>query len=50
VPAVPLPLHPVANINDPAHAALRRMELDVVFVIGWSQILHWRRSAPPGSG
>lgn len=36
-----LPLHPVANINDPAaRELLRRMELDVVFVIGWSQILH----------
>ena len=36
-----LPLHPVANINDPAaRELLRRLELDVVFVIGWSQILH----------
>src|SRR6267142_2116329 len=36
-----LPLHPVANINAPAaRELLRRMELDVVFVIGWSQILH----------
>jgi len=36
-----LPLHPVTNINDPAaRELLRGMALDVVFVIGWSQILH----------
>jgi len=35
-----LPLHEVANINDAASLALlRELALDVVIVIGWSQIL-----------
>jgi methionyl-tRNA formyltransferase len=35
-----VPIHEIGNINDDdALAILRRMELDVVFVIGWSQIL-----------
>lgn len=36
-----LPLHTVANINDPAaRELLQGLALDIVFVIGWSQILH----------
>jgi methionyl-tRNA formyltransferase len=36
-----LPLHAVTNINEPAaRELLRRLELDLTFVIGWSQILH----------
>src|SRR6266571_1441822 len=35
-----VPLYEVANINDPAaRELLRTLALDVVFVIGWSQIL-----------
>lgn len=35
-----LPLYEVANINDPASVELlRTLALDVVFVIGWTQIL-----------
>jgi methionyl-tRNA formyltransferase len=35
-----VPVYPVGNINDEeAVRLLRRMELDVAFVIGWSQIL-----------
>jgi methionyl-tRNA formyltransferase len=35
-----VPLHEVASINDPASIELlRRLELDLVFVIGWTQIL-----------
>ncbi len=36
-----VPLYRVGNINDPdGHAALRALDADIVFVIGWSQILH----------
>lgn len=36
-----VPLHTVANINEPgAVRLLEDMALDVLFVIGWSQILH----------
>jgi len=36
-----VPLYHVGNINDPdGHAALRALDADIVFVIGWSQILH----------
>ena len=36
-----VPLHYVANINDPASLTLlRRLAPDVVFVIGWGQIVH----------
>ncbi|PRX28364.1 UDP-4-amino-4-deoxy-L-arabinose formyltransferase / UDP-glucuronic acid dehydrogenase (UDP-4-keto-hexauronic acid decarboxylating) [Meinhardsimonia xiamenensis] len=36
-----IPLHHVRNVNDPeAVALLKGLELDILFVIGWSQILH----------
>src|SRR2546421_569407 len=36
-----VPLYRVGNINDPdGHEALRALDADIVFVIGWSQILH----------
>src|SRR5437660_1285626 len=36
-----VPLYRVGNINDAdGHEALRALDADIVFVIGWSQILH----------
>ena len=36
-----VPLYRVGNINEPdGHEALRALDADIVFVIGWSQILH----------
>jgi methionyl-tRNA formyltransferase len=46
-----IPLHRIANINAPESVALlRSLELDVLFVIGWSQILHAEALASPRLG